>query len=292
MARPTTGRRIPRRAVVAGLLATPFAARAGDGDDPRVGGFDIGTGDDGAGDDGWRIILGRPAVPPPPRGYGAIVALDGGATFPKFRRLMPADAPVLLAGVSYTGANRRWRDMTSLALAPVNPAVPAWSAPKDSVTGERDLFLTMIATRLLPELHRLCPLDADDLTLFGHSLGGLFVLHALFAQPRLFARYVAADPSTWWNAGEAAREAAAFAGGVRAAGGALTPRRRLLLTRARWVGQGGHVGGVLIDPILRRRLEAVPGLDFDYRLYPAESHGSIVAPTMARTLAMHGIAAQ
>lgn len=278
---------IPRRVVMAGLLAVPFLARPGRADDLRISHFDIG-----AGDEGWRIMLGKPAVPPPPQGYGVIVALDGGSNFPAFRQRMPADAPVMLVGVTYPGANRRWRDMTSLALGPVNPDVMAWRAPIDSVTGERDRFLEMIGTRLLPQLQDSHPLDPDDRTLFGHSLSGLFVLSALFAQPGLFTRYVAADPSTWWNAGEAAREAAAFAGGVQAAGGALTPSRRLLLTRARWIGQGGHVGGVLIDPILRSRLQAIPGLEFDYRLYPTKDHGSIVAPTIAETLAMHGIVAQ
>lgn len=281
------GRGISRRAMAAGLSllpAAPFLARAARAEDGRTSHFDIG-----AGDAGWRIMLGRPMVPPPPQGYGAIIVLDGGAHFPAFLKWMPADAPVLLVGVSYTGANRRWRDMTSLALAPVDPAVSAWRAPNDRVTGERDQFLAMIGTRLLPDLQKTQPLDADKLTLFGHSLSGLFVMFALFSQPRLFSRYVAADPSTWWNAGEAAREAAAFAGGVQAAGGALVPPRHLLLTRARSILQGGRVGGMLIDPLLQTRLNAVPGLTVDYRLYPDEDHGSVVVPTVAQTLAMHGI---
>ena len=54
---------IPRRVVMAGLLAVPFLARPGRADDLRISHFDIG-----AGDEGWRIMLGKPAVPPPPQG--------------------------------------------------------------------------------------------------------------------------------------------------------------------------------------------------------------------------------
>ena len=36
-------------------------------------------------------------------------------------------------------------------------------------------------------------------TLYGHSLGGLLVLHALQHQPDQFDRYVAASPSLWFN---------------------------------------------------------------------------------------------
>ncbi|PGH28139.1 hypothetical protein AJ80_00029 [Polytolypa hystricis UAMH7299] len=35
--------------------------------------------------------------------------------------------------------------------------------------------------------------------LFGHSLGGLLTLHALFTRPKLFNTFLAASPSIWWN---------------------------------------------------------------------------------------------
>src|SRR5690606_6559257 len=44
------------------------------------------------------------------------------------------------------------------------------------------------------------PIDESRQTLYGHSYGGLFVLHALRTQPGAFQRYVAASPSLWWNA--------------------------------------------------------------------------------------------
>jgi uncharacterized protein len=35
--------------------------------------------------------------------------------------------------------------------------------------------------------------------LFGHSFGGLFVVHVLLTQPQAFAEYIAASPSIWWS---------------------------------------------------------------------------------------------
>src|SRR5690606_11435920 len=117
---------------------------------------------------------------------------------------------------------RRWFDLTSPGKAPV-PAQPGLRGPGERPTGGQDAFLALIADDLLPRLRRDHLVDLSALTLFGHSLGGLFVLHTLFTRPGLFARYAAADPSTWWNAGEPLREAAAFRGGVLAAGGRLDP---------------------------------------------------------------------
>jgi pimeloyl-ACP methyl ester carboxylesterase len=55
--------------------------------------------------------------------------------------------------------------------------------------------------RILPQVRRLAPLDSTRLSLWGHSYGGLFVLHTLFTRPGLFSRYIAASPSLWWQHG-------------------------------------------------------------------------------------------
>ena len=43
------------------------------------------------------------------------------------------------------------------------------------------------------------PLDAHHQTLYGHSLGGLFVLGVMFNHPDSFNSYVASSPSIWWD---------------------------------------------------------------------------------------------
>lgn len=246
--------------------------------DPRASHFDLGP--DG---DPWRIFLGLPAVPPPANGYSAIIALDGNASFPILWHLREArapQAPMALIGIGYpvqtrNDTTRRWFDLTSPGKEPVPPQ-PDLRGPGTRPTGGQDLFLAMIAEQLLPRLTRDLPLDPGALTLFGHSLGGLFVLHALFTRPGLFARYAAADPSTWWNAGETLREANAFRGGVLAAGGRVTPPRPLLMSTS------GTRRPAILDV-----LSDVPGLDLRHRAHPHESHGSVMRPAAAETLDLH-----
>ncbi|WP_017999287.1 alpha/beta hydrolase-fold protein [Paracoccus sp. N5] len=284
--------RIPRRSVIAGVLAAALAAgmaRAQDRRprgqqpaerivDPRAIQFEIGP----AGNP-WRIFLGLPAVPPPAAGYSAILALDGNASFPALWHLREETAahdPVMLVGIGYpvetrNDTTRRWFDLTSPGKAPV-PAQPGLRGPGERPTGGQDAFLALIADDLLPRLRRDHLVDLSALTLFGHSLGGLFVLHTLFTRPGLFARYAAADPSTWWNAGEPLREAAAFRGGVLAAGGRLDPARPLLVANS----------GDRRPPILDA-LADLPGLDLIHRPHPGETHGSLIRPAAAEALALH-----
>ncbi|WP_411957424.1 alpha/beta hydrolase [Paracoccus homiensis] len=238
----------------------------------------------------WRVLLSLPRAAPPPQGYSLIVALDGARMQPMLRdlrdKLVP-DAPVALAGITYPAGGRRWLDLTSPAKVLLNPPPGTWRAPDDRQTGGRGIFLAMLRQNLFPRLLQEAPVNAAQATLYGHSLGGLFVFHALFNDPTLFARYVAADPSTWWNAGEVVSEARAFAGGVRGAGQILSPPRGLMLLRARAMAQGGRVGPVMIDTALTTALSGIGGLHLDYDLMPEEDHGSIIAPSLVRTLNWH-----
>lgn len=272
--------------LLAAAMASPAMAQprrdppAGTADD-RASHFAFGPQGDQ-----WRIFVGLPDAPPPDRGYSAILSLDGRTTFPHFwqhRQDRAPKAPVILFGISYEGANRRWRDLTSRAMAPVVPIPFYRPAPADRETGGREAFLAMIADQLLPELGRRYPLDRGDMTIYGHSLGGLFVVHALLSRPGLFARHAAADPSVWWNAGESQREAAAFAAGVRAAGGMIRPGIGLMVAqagRSRW----NHPH----DPTaLVHALSDLGGLEVQYRPYPDEDHGSLMKPSTADALDWH-----
>ncbi|UFS65956.1 alpha/beta hydrolase [Paracoccus denitrificans] len=253
-------------------------------DHPRASHFDLGPAKAP-----WRIFLGLPQAPAPQGGYSAILALDGNATFPilwHLREKLAPEAPVALVGIGYPVETRfdparRWFDLTSPGKQPV-PAQDGLRGPGDRPTGGQDAFLQMIAAQLLPELGRRLPLDAGDLTLFGHSLGGLFVLNALFTQPGLFARYAAADPSTWWNAGEPLREARAFRGGIMAAGGRLEPAVPLLIANS-----AGRASAPAVPPPIVTLLSGIPGLDLIHRPHPAENHGSLIGPAAREALELH-----
>ena len=62
-------------------------------------------------------------------------------------------------------------------------------------------FLSFMKTELFPFIESNYKADKNDRVLMGCSLGGLFTLYALFAEPGLFQRYVAASPAIGWDNG-------------------------------------------------------------------------------------------
>lgn len=66
-------------------------------------------------------------------------------------------------------------------------------------TGGARRFLQFIKTELIPVIEAGFRASSTDRILAGHSYGGLFVLYALFHQPKLFKGYVAGSPSLWYG---------------------------------------------------------------------------------------------
>jgi predicted alpha/beta superfamily hydrolase len=60
-------------------------------------------------------------------------------------------------------------------------------------------FLLFMKTELFPFIESNYKADKNDRALMGCSLGGLFTLYALFAEPGLFQRYVATSPAFGWD---------------------------------------------------------------------------------------------
>lgn len=69
-----------------------------------------------------------------------------------------------------------------------------WNAP----TGGADKFLAFFKEELIPYINKNYPSNGDN-TLWGHSLGGMFVTYAMLQEPGLFKSFIAADPSYWWD---------------------------------------------------------------------------------------------
>lgn len=59
-------------------------------------------------------------------------------------------------------------------------------------------FLRFIKDELIPYINKEYPSNGDN-TLWGHSLGGLFVINAMLNEPKTFKSYIAVDPSLWWD---------------------------------------------------------------------------------------------
>jgi predicted alpha/beta superfamily hydrolase len=88
----------------------------------------------------------------------------------------------------------RTRDLTPthVAQAPDNPNA------RFPTSGGADKFLKFIETELIPMVeakYRVQPFRAFA----GHSLGGLFTVHAMMTRPELFNSYIAVSPSLQWD---------------------------------------------------------------------------------------------
>ena len=81
----------------------------------------------------------------------------------------------------------------------MKPIIP--DAPADAGSGGAANFLRFIREELMPFVNSAYRVKLEDNAFMGFSLGGLFALYALFNQPDTFTRYIAGDPSLWWNDG-------------------------------------------------------------------------------------------
>ena len=148
---------------------------------------------------GYRIYV---AFPPgyhsSSKRYPALYMLDGDGGFAlgtQAYRLLRVDSTMpdlLLVGIGYdlTGASRRSQrghDLTPTRVA------------SDTATGGSGAFLHFLVETIIPTVESHYRTDPSDRGLFGHSLGGLFALHTLFARPDVFRRYIVSSPSLWWD---------------------------------------------------------------------------------------------
>jgi len=185
----------------------------------------------------YTIQLHLPQGDPPARGHGLVWLLDTPTTWAPMQQALHADGndDVVVVGIGWDEAgavdpNLRRRDFTQPARHEVPPPRGAGDTWRED--GDADAFLAFLTDVLQPRLLDSLPVDAARQTLVGHSLSGLFVLHALLARPNRFARFVAASPSIWWDQSRILDDAAE-------ADWAAAQRARVLIS----VGSGEQVAG-------------------------------------------------
>jgi hypothetical protein len=100
--------------------------------------------------------------------------------------------PLIVVGITNTDRNR---DLT-----PSHAGVKHSDGTVDPIptSGGADKFLDFIQTELVPEIERRYPTYPYRI-ITGHSLGGLFAIHALINRSDLFNACIATSPSLWWD---------------------------------------------------------------------------------------------
>lgn len=241
-----------------------------------------------------RILASWPEGEAPAGGWPVLYLLDGNVTFPiatasaRMQDRVSARtgvAPAVLIGLGHAGDALHDTAGRSRDYTPPGPAQP-------SGFGGADLFLDFLEGELMPEIARRWPVDPARRAIFGHSLGGLFVLHAFLTRPGLFRRSVAASPSIWWANRAVLNAEPRFAmrprvelerlGLMMIVGGdeqpkdatGLTAERRARLQAARMVDNARELAGRL----------APLGPEVAVVELPGENHGSILPASISRGL--------
>jgi uncharacterized protein len=276
----------------------------------------------------YAIDIALPDMPPPPKGYPVIYVLDGDfyfASVAEAARVIGNAPQAIVVGIGYPHdpawvasvfAKHRPLPAIFAAFPPFVAAVelertydltlPLNAAQREDEAdrglplaagdvGGVDDFLKTIETDVKPRVFALAPVDRGNQTLFGHSLGGLAVLEALFSEPDAFRTFVAASPSIWWGGGRVLRGEKAFS--ARVAAGRIAPR--LLVTAG---GEEESVAGLapkIADEIrklrmignacdLARRLKSLRGARgyeiADCAVFPRQDHGISVWPAIGRAI--------
>lgn len=151
----------------------------------------------------YRIFVSRPEGEPPEGGYPVLYVLDANAIFGGFaetRRLLEGSdvGKSIVVGVGYPTDMaydmRRLYDLTG------GPPPPPWDATLGKErSGGWDEFLAFLTGELRTEIAARYKINPDRQALFGHSLGGMFAIHALFSRPGAFHAIIAASPSLFWH---------------------------------------------------------------------------------------------
>lgn len=160
----------------------------------------------------FRISVGWPEGEPTAEGWPIVLLLDGNRYFPvgcmsartqARRPVLTHVDPALIVGVDHIAggdrtAQRLWH------LTPKAPAERLKPRPNGQAwppTGGASILRDFLVEVLLPRLRKDWKIDDSRISLFGHSLGGMFTLDCLIDQPDLFHSYIISSPSLWFADG-------------------------------------------------------------------------------------------
>lgn len=219
----------------------------------------------------YRILVALPAqYGEPDSTFPVIYNLDSDITFgmmTDISRMLRLDAEIpatIVVGIAYGAAEGDWRQGRNRDLTPV-PA--EWI---DGPSGGARDFLSFIAQELVPLVDRRYRTRPGDRVLSGASFAGLFSLYALFEEPLLFRRYLAAAPSVGYGDG------VLFAMEEEFASSHTDVRARVFISAE---GGGGQVEyqrywSRIFDFAARLGGRDYPGLEVQTVVYEGESHAS------------------
>jgi predicted alpha/beta superfamily hydrolase len=166
---------------------------------------------------------------------------------------------LIVVGVTNTD---RTRDLTPAKSTDKTPG----GELRFPTSGGADNFLKFFETELIPlveEQYRVQPYRI----LAGHSLGGLFAIHAMISKPGLFNSYIAVSPSLQWEHDEALKRAETY----------LKNQKEMKVSL--FVSLGNEPGAIGTDFDSFKELLSktkIKGFEWQAERMADEDHGSVV----------------
>lgn len=238
----------------------------------------------------YRVWIATPKRPALPGGYPVAWLLDGDAALARIdeallARLDAGDPPVIVT-IGYEGD--RQFDVLARAFDYTPPLSdgPALD-PAGRPGGGADAFLTLLQDRIAPEVVRRVAVDPARSLIWGHSYGGLCVLHAALTRPDAYHAFVAASPSLWWGYGAVLKDAPPFLARSSRPDLALTllvgedevrGRGSRPHTHPMWTSVPAGATHYLADQL------AGAGVDVRFGELPGQGHGGMLAASLIPTL--------
>lgn len=251
----------------------------------------------------YRIFVSAPTEEAPPEGFPVIYTSDGNAMFPQFAanaNLLWMSNRAVLVGIGYPG-DEVYSSMRAFDLTPKASAEAQRASGRRNVSGGggNDLFIDFIENQLKPLIEKRYKINRNKQTLFGHSFGGLFVLHVLFNRPEAFQNYVAAAPSVWYNNQSILEEEKAFLAKYKGQKLDLnvlitantdpsrrrpTPAQSAQDTDAQATAKNSRQNAVENSDAIVERLNGIEGVTAQYKLIENETHVSMVPSSINSAL--------
>jgi predicted alpha/beta superfamily hydrolase len=171
---------------------------------------------------------------------------------------------LIVVGITNTDRNR------DLSPTHLKTAAAGDNGLQFPTSGGADKFLKFIETELIPEIEKRYRVQPYRI-LAGHSLGGLFAVHAMLSRPEVFNSYIAVSPALQWDNQVEVKRADDFF------------KARKELDRTLYVSLG-HEPGPIEDAFHQFKQvlakNQAKGFEWEAQEMSDEDHGSVVLPSL------------
>ncbi len=170
--------------------------------------------------DDFELWIAKPQagfVPLPPEPPTVLYVLDANLCFGTavemtrlMHKLYGELPPLLVVGIAYptedgfqqaTLRNRDFTPSEDPGFAAMAASLPEsmQSFQVEPAMGGANNFLCFLKQEVQPYLSSRFNITPEGSTIFGSSLGGLFVTYAIFTEPTTFDNFIIVSPALWWD---------------------------------------------------------------------------------------------